>query len=168
MIIGGWPEVARVPGPPRVYPFGAGRRSGRPRSGVDGTAYTVDGTDRPRVIASPDLAGFGDNFSTSGVFVISLPGDLSPDPATLLTELLGNLGATDACPDTTGQEDYDDGLYTGVYELLNGCDGGDASFAGIVASPEGSEFTVFVGVQLVVEADFEALDRIIQSFKVTS
>ena len=32
---------------------------------------------------------------------------------------------------------------------------------------EGSELTVFVGVQLVEEADYDALDRIIQSFVVT-
>jgi serine protease Do len=137
-------------------------------SGVDGSAYTLeDGSERPRVIATPDLQGFRDNFSTSGVFVVSLPGDLSSDSASLLTQLLDEVGASGACPEATGQEEYDDGLYTGTYELLNGCDGGSASFAGIVASPEGGEFTVFVGVQLVVEADFEALDRIIQSFKVT-
>ena len=38
---------------------------------------------------------------------------------------------------------------------------------GVVAAPEDESFTVFVGVQLTVDADFEALDRILASFVVT-
>jgi hypothetical protein len=37
----------------------------------------------------------------------------------------------------------------------------------VVAAPEDGSFTVFVGVQLTSDADFEALDRILASFVVT-
>jgi len=89
------------------------------------------------------------------------------DPNGTLDALLEGIGALEACPESLGRNDYDDGLYFGSWEQLNGCDGTGASFVGIVASPEGKEFTVFVGVQLVIEADYEALDQIISSFVVT-
>jgi serine protease Do len=136
-------------------------------SGHDGSPLENQGSSYPRVIASPDLNAFAQNFTTSGAFVVSLPGAENPATDATLTSLLNGVGATAACPNATGREDYSDALYTGRYELLTNCEGTDASFAGIVAAPEDGSFTVFVGVQLTVEADFEALDRILASFVVT-
>jgi serine protease Do len=136
-------------------------------SGHDGTPLENNGNSYPRVIASGDLNAFAENFTTSGAFVVSLTGqEFAANDATL-TSLLEGLGASEACPNATGREDYSDALYTGRYELLTGCEGTDASFAGVVASPEDGSFTVFVGVQLTSDADFEALDRILASFVVT-
>jgi len=135
---------------------------------VDGSAITLDdATTTPSVTAATSLAGFNQNFSTSGVVMAVLPGVDANDPNGTLDALLEGIGALEACPESLGRNDYDDGLYFGSWEQLNGCDGTGASFVGIVASPEGKEFTVFVGVQLVIEADYEALDQIISSFVVT-
>jgi serine protease Do len=136
-------------------------------SGHDGTPLENNGESYPRVIASPDLNAFAANFTTSGAFVVSLTGTEFPANDATLTALLDGVGASGACPNATGREDYSDALYTGRYELLTGCEGTEASFAGVVAAPEDGSFTVFVGVQLTVEADFEALDRILASFVVT-
>jgi serine protease Do len=136
-------------------------------SGHDGTPLENNGNSYPRVIASGDLNAFAENFTTSGAFVVSLTGqEFAANDATL-TSLLEGLGASEACPNATGREDYSDALYTGRYELLTACEGTDASFAGVVASPEDGSFTVFVGVQLTADADFEALDRILASFVVS-
>jgi len=136
-------------------------------SGHDGTPLENNGNSYPRVIASGDLNAFAENFTTSGAFVVSLTGqEFAANDATL-TSLLEGLGASEACPNATGREDYSDALYTGRYELLTGCEGTDASFAGVVASPEDGSFTVFAGVQLTADADFEALDRILASFVVS-
>jgi serine protease Do len=136
-------------------------------SGHDGSPLENNGASYPRVIASGDLAGFAANFTTSGAFVVSLTGTEFPANDATLTALLDGVGASSACPDATEREDYSDALYTGRYELRTGCEGTDASFAGVVAAPEDGSFTVFVGVQLTVDADFEALDRILASFVVT-
>jgi len=136
-------------------------------SGHDGSPLENNGASYPRVIATGDLNGFAANFTTSGAFVVSLAGEQFPATDATLTSLLNGIEATAACPNATGREDYSDGLYTGRYELLTNCDGTDASFAGVVAAPEDGSFTVFVGVQLAVDADFEALDRILASFVVT-
>ncbi len=136
-------------------------------AGVDGTPLENNGASYPRVIASVDLNEFAANFTTSGAFVVSLPGAEFPANDATLTALLEGVEASANCPNATGREDYSDALYSGRYELLTGCEGTDASFAGVVAAPEDGSFTVFVGVQLTVEADFGALDRILASFVVT-
>jgi serine protease Do len=136
-------------------------------SGHDGSPLENNGASYPRVIASADLNGFAANFTTSGAFVVSLPGADYPANDATLTALLDGLGASTACPTAGAREDYSDALYTGRYALLTGCEGSDASFAGVVATPEDSSFTVFIGVQLTVDADFEALDRLLASFVVT-
>jgi serine protease Do len=132
-----------------------------------GTALENNGSSYPRVLASTDLNSFAANFTTPGTFVISLPGAENPANDATLTALLDGLGASTACPDATEREDYSDALYTGRKEVLNGCEGTNSSFAGVVAAPEDGSFTVFVGVQLTSDADFEALDRILASFVVT-
>ncbi|MFC3686720.1 S1C family serine protease [Aquipuribacter hungaricus] len=129
---------------------------------VDG-APLEDGS--PALVATPDLDAFSSGFTTSGVVIASVEG--SSDPGQALQDMLTGMGATDACPTSEGPQPYDDGLYTGTYELREGCEGTDAAFAGIVAVPEGGDFMVFVGIQVVGQADLEALDRIIQSFVVT-
>ena len=137
-------------------------------SGHDGSPLENNGNSYPRVIASGDLNQFAANFTTSGAFVVSLTGTDFPANDATLTALLDGLRASEKCPNATGREDYSDALYTGRYEILTGCEGTDASFAGVVAAPEDGSFTVFVGVQLTVEADFEALDRILASFVVST
>ncbi len=137
---------------------------------VDGSPSTLDdGTTLPALRAAPDLAAFNADFSSAGMLLFASfdPADAA-DPSATLTAFLDGVGATGACPTlTTDREAYDDGLYTGAYSVLSGCDGTSAETFGIVAVPADGSFAVFVLVQLVTDADFEALDRIIASFTVT-
>jgi serine protease Do len=66
-----------------------------------------------------------------------------------------------------GQEAYEDALYVGVWEVRGGCSGTGSAVAGIVAGPEDGSFTIVVLVQMVTDADLDALDHILQSFVVT-
>ncbi len=82
----------------------------------------------------------------------------------MLTELVTGVGADTSCT-AAPQEAYDDGLYTGLYQVFDACGETTAALATIVASPESGELIIFVAVALVTDADYEALDRIIQSFR---
>ncbi len=139
-------------------------------SDVDGTAFAPDeATSLPALRAAPDLAAFNANFSSAGMLLFASfdPADAA-DPTATLAQFLEGIGATAACPtSSTNAESYDDGLYTGAYSVLSDCDGTNAEAFGIVAVPADSSFAVFVLVQLVTDADFEALDRIIASFTVS-
>ena len=82
-------------------------------------------------------------------------------------ELLANFTSDVSSVCTPGAvEAYEDALYAGVYQLFEGCEGTAASTAIIVASPVGGDYTIFVNIQIANDADFEALDKIIASFRV--
>ena len=132
---------------------------------VDGSPITLDdGSTVNQVTATPDLATFQQSFSVSGVQMVVFEGGQDADEA--MDTLTDTIGATSACT-SEGREDYSDPAYTGRIETFSGCEGGDAVFVAIVAAPEGAEFTIFVGVQILNQADYEALDHVIQSFVVT-
>ena len=61
--------------------------------------------------------------------------------------------------------DYDDPLYSGLKGVYTDCGGGDTDLVVVVAAPPGLEFVVLVGVTIVTDADFEALDRILATFQ---
>ena len=92
-----------------------------------------------------------------------LGGDLAATDATL-DAISAGLGASDACPGIA-RGDYEDELYTGRYADFSGCEGTDAVFTAIVASPPGAEFTIYAGVQLRSDADQAALERIVATFQ---
>jgi hypothetical protein len=82
-----------------------------------------------------------------------------------LAELMSIIGA-DQCTVTDGPQDYEDIAYVGDWEIRTDCAGTGASLVGVVAGPEDGSFTIWVGVQLVTDADFDALDQILNSFVV--
>ncbi len=135
-------------------------------SDVDGAPITLDdGTTVNQVTATPDVATFQSSFSISGMQMVVFQG--SDDADTTLDSLTDSIGATSACT-SSGRDDYDDGAYQGRIETSEQCEGGDAVFVAIAASPPGGEFTIFVSVQILNQADYEALDHVIQSFVVTT
>lgn len=76
---------------------------------------------------------------------------------------------TDEVPSvcTPGEvEPYEDALYSGVYQVFEACEGTPASTAIIAASPVGGDYTIVVSIQIANDADYDALDRIIASFRV--
>ena len=127
-------------------------------SDVNGNA--LDGV-FPALAASTDLAALNGGWDAPGVIVAKADiADGDPD------ELLNEFDQSEDCT-STGREDYDDGLYTGKFEVWESCGGTDTSILTIVAQPEDKAFAVFVLVQIVTDADLDATDKIIETFQAT-
>ena len=130
---------------------------------VDGSAWVIDG-DRigNQIVAATSLFGFFDTWETSGAFFgasevlldESEPGDL--------------LEVSDFSGDCAydGRYDYEDAVYTGAYDLWVQCGGTNTAFVVLEAYPPGEDFAVLVQVQVVTDADLEALDVILATFDV--
>ncbi len=82
-------------------------------------------------------------------------------------DLLDPTGFADECT-YDDRYDYEDPVYTGAYDLWLNCGGTDTAFVELEAYPPNEEFVVFVQIQIVTEADFEALDTILATFDVSS
>jgi serine protease Do len=63
-------------------------------------------------------------------------------------------------------EDYDDGVYTGKYDIWTNCEGTGSEFHVLAAVPEDRSFVILVQVAVVNEADAEAEERILETFTV--
>ena len=123
---------------------------------------TDDTGEYAQILAAPDVQQFLDTFDVPGMsFAIDLAAERTVD------DWIGASDFSSACTDT-GIEDYDDGLYTGKLQVWTDCGGTGALLAVIAAGPPTGEFSVRVVVQALTEADLEALDRIVQSFRVVT
>jgi len=75
-----------------------------------------------------------------------------------------------AC-DLDGRFEYDDILYRGKYDLFYNC-GGEFGpwFLVLTAVPkdDSTELMIMIEVQIVNDADLEAVDRILESFEVVA
>jgi serine protease Do len=112
------------------------------------------------LIASPSLDGFFNTWDTPGIFFgasSSIVSALSED------DLLDLHTLYDSCT-STGRDDYDDGLYTGRMEVWENCGGTDTIIVNIAATPQDRAFMMLVQMQVVTDADLDALDRAISSF----
>lgn len=115
------------------------------------------------IVASPSVDDFFNDWGTPGV-AISVGTGYTPDE--LLDTMLGSdLSFLDQC-DAGERGDYDDGLYTGRSQIFTQCGETGAEYAVIAAEPQGGEFVILVEVQVVTQADLDALDRILQTFQV--
>ncbi len=59
-------------------------------------------------------------------------------------------------------------MYTGAYDLWLDCGGTDTAFVVLEAYPAEEDFVVYVQIQIVTDADLEALDVILATFDVVS
>lgn len=135
-------------------------------SDVDGAPYVgEDGLRRIDVRAASDLASFAESWNTPGmVFTASSEvAEVSSETA-LLDELLEPLSGE--CT-YEGRQPYEDPIYTGSYDVYSNCGGVGATYVVIGAVPEARDFVIRVQVQANSDRDFDALDRIIDSFVVT-
>jgi serine protease Do len=131
---------------------------------VDGAPIEIQGEHYPGLVAAPDLDGFFETYSVPGVQIIGFDDTGAAQQDTLLDSVVGpGTAIGDACT-SEGREPYEDAIYRGRMEILNDCAGTASSIAAIAAGPEDGTFTVLVIVQLVSEADFEALDQVIATF----
>jgi hypothetical protein len=133
---------------------------------VDGTTlYDDDGEFLAWAIqASSNLGDFWSGHSTPGVAFIAsggLAGDY--DAGSLLDEL-----AEDYDCDYDGRYEYDDGVYTGLYDLYFDCGDVDGVLVQLVAAPSDRAYLAYLLVQAVSDADLEAMDRVLSSFYVSA
>ncbi|MCK4832416.1 MAG: serine protease [Anaerolineales bacterium] len=130
---------------------------GRPYLADDGSLYAAD------VQASTDLDAFWDTYSTPGVrFLASNLLALDYNEGSLLDEFGGGYGA---CV-YDGRFEYDDGLYTGLYDLYADCDEVGSVIVELAAVPDHRGFIILIQIQAITDADLEALDRILATFMV--
>ena len=80
-------------------------------------------------------------------------------------EAVLDLFTTDQCT-STGRQPYQDELYTGTFELHRDCGGTSTARMLLVARPPNNQFAAVVDMQLVTDADLDALDHVIASFVV--
>lgn len=132
-------------------------------SDVDGKPLTLDDGTRigPQIVASTDLATYRASYDVPGVEFAAA----GSEQGFTVPQLLDAVGPSGDCT-STGREDYDDGLYVGQIEFWEGCGGSGAQVVTIAAEPQGGEFIAILFIQLVSDADLDALDRIIQTFRV--
>lgn len=132
---------------------------------VESVSWTFQDSDEgfgPALIASPDIDGMYDYWSTPGVW-FSASNTLAEqfEPGAILDSYDDLPGCT-----YDGRYDYSDPLYTGMYDLWTDC-GGDPGNATIdlEARPESGAYVVRVYAQVASDADWEALDVILDTFQ---
>ena len=112
------------------------------------------------ITAAADLDAFGSAFDVPGVlFIASRQLAQNYNEETLLNEV----ALDTSCASFEGRYDYDDGLYTGYYDLYTGCGDGGVVVQ-VAAVPEDRSYIMLVSIQVMTDADLEAVDRIFASF----
>lgn len=128
---------------------------------VSGSAWAMN--ENPvgvAITATPSIDGFETTWTTPGMF-FGASRDLvsSYDEQTILDDI----AFADSCTYDSRNE-YSDSLYTGYYDLWTGCGGTDTMLVVLAAVPEDRSFLMLVEVQVVSEADLEALDTVLNTF----
>ncbi|PDV98144.1 S1C family serine protease [Candidatus Chloroploca asiatica] len=110
--------------------------------------------------AAPDIDAFINTWDSPGVF-IGASQQLAQEMS--VTDLLDQNSFSQSCT-YEGRDDYSDGLYTGFFDTWTNCGGTDTVLIVVAFAPEDGSFLGLVQVQVVTEADLEALDRILDTF----
>ena len=129
---------------------------------IDGSSTDLgDGSASPSVIASPSIADFQASWTTPGMEFLASPTLTQFTPG----ELLDLIAPTDCV--TQGRNPYDDGFFVGEFEVFTDCGGSDTQYYAVASTSIDGAYGVVVAVQVVSDADLEALDNILGSFNVT-
>jgi serine protease Do len=132
---------------------------------IDGGAWEVDGEIvGNQIVAATSLSGYYDNWYTSGAFFGAsqvLLDETEPG------DLLDAWEFSGACT-YDDRFDYEDPVYTGAYDVWFECGDTDTAFVVLEAYPPEGDFVVLVQVQVVTDADLDALDMILATFDVVS
>ncbi len=128
-------------------------------SDVDGSAWTLDGeVIGLSITAAPNISAFNNSWNTPGIFFGATDQfDLTMD------ELLDAFDYSDSC-DYGGRSSYNDSVYFGKYDLWTDCGGQGTLLVVLGTEPADRSYLVLVLVQVISEADLEALDYILNSF----
>jgi len=126
---------------------------------TNGSAWTDNDVEiGPAVSAAPDLDGFFNTWETPGMFF-----GASNQLNDTVDSLLDGFSYSDSCS-YGGRFDYEDPLYTGKYDLWSECGGSETIYIVLAVQPEDGSFLALVTVQVVSDADLDALDHIMNTF----
>jgi serine protease Do len=132
---------------------------------VSGEAWVVDdqvvgGT----ISAAGNLESFYQTWGEPGVFF----GASRVLAQTMNETNMLDHDANDFSGDCTyeGRKPYQDAVYKGLYDHYTNCGGQGTTLIVLSAVPENRGFLILLQVQVVSQADLEALDNVLQSFEV--
>lgn len=133
-------------------------------SQTDGSAWVNDSGETLGVslVAAPDIEGFLGSWSMPGMRMRA-----SSSLGVGTGEALDTFDYSSECT-YDGRAEYADAVYSGFYDIWIDCGSTDSTYIIVAAAPADNSHLVVVEVQLITDADVEALDRILQSFIVTS
>lgn len=112
----------------------------------------------PALSAAPDLELFRDAWGTPGVFI-----GASPLFTGGVEEILNRYDFTGSCV-YDARYDYDDGVYTGAYDLYTDCGAEGSVFFQVIAGPASQTWLASVQIVVVSDADLVAADEIFNTF----
>lgn len=112
----------------------------------------------PALTAAPDVAGFNDTWGTPGVFI-----GASAMIPTSVEETLDMFSFSDTCT-FDGRFSYDDGVYTGLYDVYSDCGGVGSVFFQVIAEPADQTRLIMVQVVALTDADLAAADQVFATF----
>ena len=126
---------------------------------VDGSGWEVDGeVIGLSVTAAPNINDFYNTWTTPGVtFNATDQLDYTVD------ELLDAFDFSGDCIPNERTE-YSDAVYAGKYDVWSGCGGTDTLLVVLVAEPADQSYLALITVQVVTDADLDALDTIFNTF----
>ena len=131
-------------------------------SDVDTAAFTFeDGSSVPQILASPNIQSFFETWDTPGLLFTA------SGPVPNLDEELALWAPGEGQCTDGGIQDYSDALYTGRYQIWQDCGGTGALYVTVAAVPADGSFTAILVMQVVSEADLDALDQAFATFQVT-
>jgi hypothetical protein len=109
----------------------------------------ADGTPRPYIAASPDLA-LSASFDTPGVLYAALP--FTADPLVLIEQL----GLLEGC-ETFEVKTYDDPVFVGAVQIGTNCGPNAMTWNMVVANPVDESFTAVLRVQTADPAELRTI-----------
>ena len=126
------------------------------------TALPPDGTVLgSSLYASTSIDGYNTTYATPGMQILA--GAFFGDTA--MTELLDLVDYSSDCT-YDGRFDYEDPLFTGAYDQYSNCSDVGSVIIVLAAEPAAKNYSVVVQVQVVTDADLDALDHILNTFNV--
>lgn len=137
-------------------------------SDVDGRVATLGSLELPDLRASTDLEAYNSSYDVPGFEFRATDETSTGDPRAVLAEYSAR--TSQDCAEDLGIQGYSDPLYTGVSQVFANCGSSGAAFVWTVVQPidtSDGDYIAVVGVQVLSDADIEALGRILDTFVVT-
>jgi serine protease Do len=120
----------------------------------------------PAMVASTDLATFQTSYDVPGMVFTATSASTTQNTQAVLSALEGDQNVS-GCSTVEPAQPYSDPLYTGQSQLYTDCGSAGAAFVWIAVEDIDETFIAVVGVQLLTDADAEALEAILDTFVVT-